>query len=282
MSTKNQTVKPSERFHLIQASKGWVLPNVWELWEYRDLLWILTLRDIKVRYKQTFLGCAWAIIQPVTNMIVFSILFGRLMKMPTQGMPYPIFVYSALVPWMFFAHALDASANSIVGSGNLITKVYFPRSVIPIAAIGSGLVDFMVSLLVVFFLMVYYGITPGFQLLAVPFLLFILILIVIGLGSFLSALVVSYRDFRYVIPFLIQLWMYATPVIYTTHLVPQKWKWLVYLNPVAPVIESFRDCFLSQPLNMGMLLISFAEAVLFLLLGINYFAQVEKKFSDVI
>ena len=253
-----------------------------ELWTYRDRLWVLTLRDIKVRYKQTVLGCAWAVIQPFMSMVVFSIIFGHWAKIPSDGFPYPIFVYAALLPWTFFANAISTSANSVVGSANLITKVYFPRLIIPLTSIGAGVVDFAISFCVMLVLMVYYGTGWHVGLLAIPFLFLAVILTALGVGTILSALNVSYRDFRYVIPFMMQIWMYATPVVYSPSLVPEKWRWVSYLNPIAGLIEGFRSAFLGKSFDIMALSISFAVALLLFFMGIGYFEQVERKFADVI
>lgn len=267
---------------IIQPSKGWRMLDVKELWAYRDLLWVLTLRDIKVRYKQTVLGCAWAVIQPFMSMVVFSIIFGHWAKMPSDGYPYPIFVYAALLPWTFFSNAITTSSNSVVGSANLITKVYFPRLIVPLSSIGAGIVDFIISFCVMLLLVMYYGAGWHLGLLVIPLLFLAIIFTALGIGTLLSALNVSYRDFRYVVPFMMQIWMYATPVVYSPTLVPEKWRWALYLNPMAGFIEGFRCAFLGKAFDMMAISISFAVALLLFFMGISYFEQVERTFADVI
>jgi len=267
---------------VIEPTKGWRNLDLKELWAYRELLWVLTLRDIKVRYKQTVLGVVWALIQPVMLMVVFSIFFGRLAKIPSDGYPYPIFVYAALLPWVFFANAISSSASSVVGSANLISKVYFPRLIIPLASIGAGLIDFAIATLVLLLLMIFYGVGWSVNLLAAPVLVVAVLFTALGIGTFLSALNVAYRDFRYVIPFLIQLWMFATPVVYPASLVPEKWQWILYLNPMAGLIEGFRSAFLGRPFDFEALGISFAVAVIIFLIGVAYFEKVERRFADII
>ena len=271
-----------EHVTLIRPRRGWRSLDFKELWAYRELLWVLTLRDIKVRYKQTVLGVAWAVIQPVMTMIVFSIFFGRLARMPSDGFPYPVFVYAALLPWTFFANAVGGSANSLVGSANLISKVYFPRLIIPLSSVGAGLVDFAISAVILLVMMLVYGVGWSVNLLLAPALVLAVIFTALGVGTLLSALTVAYRDFRYVVPFLIQLWMFVTPVVYPASLVPERWQWLFYLNPMAGLIEGFRAAFLGRPFDVVGLSISFTVAVAFFLAGILYFEKVERRFADII
>ncbi len=271
-----------EHLTVIERTKGWRNLDLKELWAYRELLWVLTLRDIKVRYKQTVLGIVWALIQPVMLMVVFSIFFGKLGKIPSDGFPYPIFVYAALLPWTFFANAMSSSASSVVGSANLANKVYFPRLIIPLASIGAGLIDFAIATLVLLLLMIFYGVGWSVNLLAAPVLMVAVLFTALGIGTFLSALNVAYRDFRYVIPYLTQFWMFATPVIYPASLVPEKWQWLLYLNPMAGLIEGFRSAFLDRPFDFEALGISFTVAVIVFLAGVAYFEKVERKFADII
>src|ERR1700686_5124718 len=209
----------------IRPSKGWVALRLRDLWSYRELLYFLTWRDIKVRYKQTVLGASWAIIQPLFTMLLFTLFFGRLAGLPSDGIPYPIFAYAGLLPWTFFSNAVTNSGNSLVGSSNLITKVYFPRMIIPGAAVGAGLVDFAIAFVVLAALMIYYGIALTPSLLALPLLLALTALLALGVGMWTSALNVKYRDVRYALPFVIQLWMFASPIIYPASLMPQKWRW---------------------------------------------------------
>jgi lipopolysaccharide transport system permease protein len=271
-----------ERVTILEPQKGWRLLEWKELWAYRELLYVLTLRDIKVRYKQTVLGFAWAIIQPVMMMVVFSIFFGGLAKMPSDGYPYPIFVYAALLPWTFFANSITNSANSLVGSANLVSKVYFPRLIIPLSSVGSGLVDFAIAGAILLLLMVYYGVSWTFNLLMAPVLVAGAALTALGVGIFLAALNVAYRDFRYVVPFLVQFWTFATPVVYPVSLVPREWQWALYLNPMAGVIEGFRSAFLGSPFDVPGMLVSLAIAAILFAAGIAYFGKVERRFADII
>ena len=271
-----------EHVTLIRPRQGWRSLDLKELWAYRELLWVLTLRDIKVRYRQTVLGVAWAVIQPVMTMVVFSIFFGRLARMPSDGFPYPVFVYAALLPWTFFANAVSNSGNSLVGSANLISKVYFPRLIVPLSSVGAGLIDFAISAAILLLLMLVYGVGWSVNLLLAPVLVLAVIFTALGVGTLLSALTVAYRDFRYVVPFMIQLWMFVTPVVYPASLVPERWQWLFYLNPMAGLIEGFRAAFLGRPFDVVGLSISFTVAVAFFLAGILYFEKVERRFADII
>jgi homopolymeric O-antigen transport system permease protein len=271
-----------EQVTIIEPAQGWRLIDWKELWAYRDLLYVLTTRDIKVRYKQTVLGFAWALIQPVTMMVVFSIFFGGLAKMPSDGYPYPVFVYAALLPWTFFANSITNSANSLVGSANLVSKVYFPRLIIPLSSIGSGLVDFAIAGAILLLLMVYYGVGWTSNLLIVPILVIGAAFTALGVGTLLAALNVAYRDFRYVVSFLVQFWMFATPVVYPASLVPREWQWALYLNPMAGVIEGFRSAFLGRPFDVPGMLVSLAIAGILFAAGIAYFAKVERRFADII
>jgi lipopolysaccharide transport system permease protein len=265
---------------VIEPSRGWRALDFKELWAYRELLWVLTERDIKVRYKQTVLGAAWAVIQPVMLMIVFSIFFGRLAGVPSDGLPYPVFAYCALLPWTFFSNALTSSAASVVGSANLISKVYFPRLIVPLASIGSWLVDFLIASLILLGLMLYYEIGWTMNLLAVPLLLFGVIVAALGAGTLLSALTVAYRDFRYVIPFMMQFWMFATPVVYPASLVPARWQWLIELNPMTGLIEGFRSAFLGRPFDVVAIGLSLGVSIVMLLVAVAYFERVERRFAD--
>lgn len=266
----------------ITPPKSWPFPNLRELWFYRGLLGVLATRDIKIRYKQTLLGAAWAVIQPLTTMVVFSLVFGRLAKIPSDGYPYPIFVYSGLLAWTLFANTVAISGNSLVNSSHLVSKVYFPRLVVPVASIGSGLLDFCVSSLILLLLMAYYEVGWTLQLLAVPLLLTGVVMTIIGVGCWLSALTVAYRDFRFVIPFLIQTWMFLTPVIYPPKLVPEGWQWLLRLNPMTGYVGGFRSAFLGQPFDWAALGTSFVVSGVVLLVGLTYFSIAERRFADVI
>lgn len=271
-----------DQITVIKPQKGWRLLDWRELWAYRELLYVLTMRDIRVRYKQTVLGFAWAIIQPVMMMVVFSIFFGRLAQMPSEGYPYPIFVYAALLPWTFFSNSITNSANSLIGSANLVSKVYFPRLLIPLSSVGSGLVDFAIAAAILLALMIYYGIALTLNLLVAPVLVASVVLTALGVGTWLAALNVAYRDFRYVVPFMVQFWMFATPVVYPASLVPRQWQWVLYLNPMAGVIEGFRSAFLSRPFDVPGMLVSLAIAAILFGAGIMYFEKVERQFADII
>lgn len=267
---------------VIEPPRGWRPIGFAALWRYRELIWVLVERDIKVRYKQTVLGFAWAIIQPLMLMLVFSIFFGHLAKMPTDGLPYPIFVYAGLLPWTFFANAITSSAGSLVTSSNLVSKVYFPRLIIPIASAGSGLADFAVATVVLLVMMLWYGIGWGPNLLLAPLLVAGTAFIALGVGIALAALTVTYRDFRYVVAFLVQFWMFATPVVYPASLVPPEWRWLLFLNPMAGFIEGFRAAFLGLPFDWPAMAISLAVAIALFLVGAAYFEKVERRFADII
>ena len=267
---------------VIEPQKGWRTLDLKELWAYRELLLVLTMRDVKVRYKQTVLGFAWAIIPPIMMVVVFSVLFGRLARMPSDGYPYPIFVYAGLLPWTFFANAIGASTNSLVGSAQLVSKVYFPRLIIPLASIGAGVVDFALSTCVLLALMAWYGVGWSPNLLVMPLLLAGVMFTALGVGTFLSAMTVAYRDFRHVIPFLVQFWFFATPVVYPASLVPADWRWLLYLNPMAGIIDGFRSAFLGKPFDVPAIGISLVVALLLFVVGVAYFEKVERRFADVI
>lgn len=265
----------------IEPSKGWVSLKLSELWAYRELVYFLVWRDIKVRYKQTALGAAWAVIQPLLTMLVFSIFFGRLAKMPSDGVPYPIFTFAALVPWTLFANGLTQSANSLVGSANLITKVYFPRLAIPIASVSAAVVDFALALLVLLAMMLYYGIVPTHKVLWLPLFLLLTIVTTLGVGLWFSALNVQYRDVRYVVPFTVQFWLFATPIAYPSSLLPEPWRMLYALNPMVGVVEGFRWALLDTQTAPGpMIAASSAAALLILIGGAFYFRRMEKTFAD--
>lgn len=267
----------------VAPSTTWVPLRARELWEYRELLFFLVWRDIKVRYKQTALGVAWAIIQPVCAMIVFSVFFGHLAKIPSDGIPYPIFAYAALLPWTLFAHALTESSNSLVANQNLITKVYFPRLVVPVSAAVSGIIDFAISLGVLFGMMCYYRLVPTAAIVALPLFLVLTVTAALAVGLWLSALNVKYRDVRYTIPFLTQVWLFATPVAYPSSLVPEAWRPLYGLNPMVGVVEGFRWALLgkTQP-SGGVLAVSMGIVIVLLVGGLFYFRKMEKTFADIV
>jgi lipopolysaccharide transport system permease protein len=267
----------------IEPSKGWISLKLREVWDYRELLYFLTWRDVKVRYKQTLLGAAWAIIQPVMTMVVFSLFFGQLAQMPSDGIPYPIFSYTALVPWTLFANGLNQASNSLVGSAQLITKVYFPRLVVPISSVLSGVVDFLLAFLVLLGMMLYYGIAPSLNILWFPFLMLLAVSTALGVGLWLSALNVQFRDVRYVLPFLTQFWLFATPIAYPSSLLPEPWRTLYGVNPMVGVVEGFRWALLGTKSALGPLLgVSTVVALLLLTSGVFYFRRMERTFADVV
>lgn len=267
----------------IEPSRGWVPLNVRDLFAYRELLYFLVWRDLKVRYKQTALGATWAIIQPMMTMLVFSLFFGRLAKMPSDGIPYPIFSFAALVPWTFFSLGLAQSANSMVGSGHLIKKVYFPRLIIPVATVLSAVVDFVLAFAVLLVMMFYYGIAPSINVLALPLFLLLALITSLGVGLWLSALNVEYRDVRFIVPFLTQFWMFATPIAYPTSLLHEPWRTIYGLNPMVGVVEGFRWALLGSSHAPGpFILVSSLAAVLILISGAFYFRRMEKTFADLV
>lgn len=272
----------SDHVTVIEPPKGWDMLDLRELWAYRELLRALTIRDIKIRYKQTVLGVAWAVIQPVVTMIVFTIVFGELAKLPTDGFPYPIFVYSALLPWMFFANAIATASGSLISSSHLVSKVYFPRLIIPLSSIGSGLIDLAISTFILLLLMLYFSIPLTINILAAPLLLISVTFTALGIGTFLCALSVTYRDFRFVVPFMVQIWLYCTPVVYAVSLIPENWQWVLMLNPMAAIVEGFRSAFLGKPFDLAMLAISFLISVGIFIFGVAYFEKVERRFADII
>ena len=260
----------------------WILPFA-ELWAYRELIYFFVWRDIKVRYKQTAIGAAWAVLQPLLTMIVFSLFFGRLAHIPSEGLPYPIFYYSALLPWMYFAAALQNSTTTIVENQRLVTKVYFPRLALPLASVLSGLVDFCVSFLMFIVLMLYYRIHVSWAILMFPAFLLLAVLTALGVGLWLSALNAIYRDVRYVVPFLVQFWLFASPVAYPSSLVPAKWRWLYGLNPMAGVIEGFRWSLAGRGAPpVRLIVVSSAVVLVVLLSGLAYFQKMETTMADVV
>lgn len=253
-----------------------------ELWEYRELAWMMMLRDIKVRYKQTVLGVAWAVIQPVTMMLIFSFIFGRLAKIPSDGMPYPVFVFSGLLAWNFFSMAVSSSGNSMIGAAGMISKVYFPRLIVPLAAIAVGGVDFCISLVLLIIIMIIYSVGISWQIVFFPLFVFGLLLCAVGTGAWLSAITVSYRDFRFVIPFMMQIWMYVTPVIYPLSFIPADYRWLAYINPVFGWVDGIRAAILGNVINWNGIAVSAVWTIGILYLGLRFFERSERRFADVI
>lgn len=286
LSNKKTLTDPtvSESFHVhIEPSRGWVSLNLRDLWQYRELLFFLTWRDIKVRYKQTILGASWAIIQPFFSMVIFSLFFGNLAKIPSDGIPYPIFSFAALVPWTFFANGLTQSSASLVADANLIKKVYFPRLAIPIAAIFSGGVDFLLAFIVLLGMMLYFGIMPTVNTVWLPLFLLLALVTSLGTGLWLTAMNVQFRDIRYAVPFLAQAWMFASPIVYPSSLLDEPWRTLYGINPMVGVIEGFRWALLGVDTAPGpIIIVSTLVAIGLLVSGAYYFRRMEKTFADVV
>jgi len=266
----------------IEPVKGWVRLNIHEIWQYRDLLVVMAKRDIKVRYKQTLLGASWAILQPFLTMVVFSLFFGRLANVPSDGLPYPIFSYAALVPWGFFSTSLSQSANSLVGSANMIKKVYFPRLIVPISCVGAALVDFCIAFVVLLGMMLWYDITPTVNILWLPAFMLLAIVTSLGAGFWLSAINVRFRDVRFTVPFMMQFWLFATPIAYPSSLLDQPWHTIYGLNPMAGVVEGFRWALLGTDTAPGpMIAVSAAASVVLFVGGAMFFRRMEAYFADV-
>jgi lipopolysaccharide transport system permease protein len=267
----------------IAPSKGWTSLKLNELWQYRELLFFLVWRDVKVRYKQTVLGVGWAILQPFFTMVIFSLFFGRLAKMPSDGVPYPIFSFTALIPWMFFANGLNQSANSLVSNSNLINKVYFPRLAIPIASVLAGLADFIPSFIILIGMMLYFGIYPTATMAWIPLFLLLALITSLGVGIGLAAVNVKYRDVRHTVPFLVQCWLFATPIAYPSSLLPPAWQTIYALNPMVGVVEGFRWALLGADTHPGpMVAVSTVVALAVLAGAALYFRRMERSFADVI
>ncbi len=265
-----------------QARPGWVAIDFAELWRYRELVVFYAIRDIKVRYKQTLLGASWAILQPLLTMAVFSIFFGKLAGVPSDGIPYPIFAYCGLVPWQLFAYALTQSSNRVVEDAQVITKVYFPRLIVPLASVIAGLVDFIIAFGALVIMMLYYHIAPGWAMLTLPLFALLALMTAFAAGLWLSALNVKYRDVRYTIPFLAQFWLFVTPVAYSSSLVPPKWQALYGINPMVGVVNGFRWALLSKTPPGPILFVSIAATAALLIGGLYYFRRMEKSFADII
>jgi len=273
---------PEQPLVVIEPSRDSSSISFRDLWHYRDLFYILTLRDIKVRYKQTLLGAAWAVIQPLFTMVIFSLFFGRMAGLPSDGLPYPLFAFAGLLPWTFFANALTNSGNSLVGSANLITKVYFPRMIIPMSAVAAGLLDFLIAFGMLVVLMFWYGVVPTVSILLVPVLVVMTSLLAIGCGMWMSALNVKYRDIRYALPFVVQLGLFVTPIIYPLSMVPEKWRWLLMLNPLTGQIEAYRSAFFGLTFNWLALGISAVITFAILLFAAYNFKKMERSFADIV
>jgi len=277
------TITPVQPVLRLQPSARWRALSLRDLWEYRELLIMLVTRDLRVRYKQTALGASWAILQPLASMAIFSIFFGRLVKVPSDNVPYPIFALAGLVPWMYFSNSLGQSSNSVVGCVSLITKVYFPRLILPLSSVISGIADLLVGFALLLAMTLYYGIVPGVRLLVLPGFVLLAITACLGVGLWLSAVNVRYRDVRYITPFLIQFWMYATPVVYPSSLLKEPWRTLFALNPMVGVVEGFRWSILNtDTFPWAMVGCSAAVAITLLVSGLVCFRAMERSFADVI
>src|SRR5262245_1737165 len=276
-------IHADEHLTIIQARSGWHVVDIAEMWRHRELLYFLVWRDVKVRYKQTVLGAAWAILQPFAQMVILSIFFGRMAELPTAGIAYPLFVFAGLLPWTFFSTSVASAGGSVVGNQNLITKIYFPRLFIPASAIGVGLVDFAVAFGMLIVIMLYYQSVPTLSLLATPILMLGLALAALGVGTLLSALTVAYRDFRYVVPFLVQIWMFATPTVFMdSSAMGPRWQTVLPLNPAQGLIANFRAAALGQPLDWYALGVSLSVTAALLVGSCLYFRRVERTFADII
>jgi len=271
---------------IIKPRNKWISIDFNELWKYRELLYFLVWRDVKIRYKQTVIGAAWAIIQPFLTMIVFTIFFGNIAKIPSEGVPYPIFSYSGLLLWIYFSSSVSSSSNSVVGSSNLITKVYFPRLIIPLTSSLAGMVDYSIAFIILVLMMIYYGITPGFSIIFIPIVLFLTFITATGFGLWFSSLNVKYRDVRHALPFFISLLLFATPVIYPLTFVPEKYRWLLSLNPMSGIIEiidAHRACILgNKTIDLNTLSISVSISLIIFISGLFYFRRTERFFADII
>lgn len=267
----------------LRPSRGWTALDLGGIWRHRELLYFLTWRDLKVRYKQTVLGGLWAIIQPFFTMIIFSLFFGRLAGIPSDGLPYPLFCYAGLVPWTFFTNALTNASNSLVGNANLITKVYFPRLVVPMASVLAAAADVAFSVLVLFAMMAYYGVVPTWRLITLPPLVALAGGTALGAGLWLTAMNVQFRDVRYTVPFLVQLWLFATPIAYPTSLLPERWRMIYALNPMVGVVEGVRWSIVpAGPAPLGLLAVSVFTTLIMVTTGAFYFRRMERTFADVV
>ena len=271
-----------ERHALIKSEEAGVQLNFSELWLYRELLYFLTLRDVKVRYKQTLMGLAWVIIQPLGTMLIFTLVFNRFVRLDAGPLPYPLFALSGLLLWLFFANAVTNSTNSLISNANLITKVYFPRMFIPAASVGAGLVDLAVAFLLLIAMFFYYGMTPTLNILLLPLFILLMTLLAFAVGLLSAALTVKYRDLRHALPFIIQLWMFASPVIYPVSVVPERWKWLLTINPVAGIIEGFRAALTGQTFNWMHLAAAAVITLALLVCSVYVFRRFEDTFADVV
>ena len=275
-----QYVRPSI---VIEPRRGFFDLDLKSIWEYRDLLYFLVLRDLQVRYKQTAIGVAWVILQPLLTMVVFTLIFGKFAKIPSDGLPYPIFAYSALLPWHLFSSSLSRGGGSVVGNSSLISKIYFPRLILPISGVLSPIVDFAIAFVILIGMMIWFGSVPSWGVLTLPLFILLAMLTALAVGLWLSALNVRYRDVGHAIPFLIQLWMFASPVVYPVNMIPEKWRLFYSLNPMAGVIEGFRWALLGKASpDFSVIAISALMVLTLLALGLLYFRNTERTFADVV
>jgi len=275
----DEMIEPGEI--LIQPLSGWIAINWRELFDFRELLFFLAQRDVKIRYKQTALGVAWAVLQPLLTMIIFSIIFGRFVGLPSQDVPYPLFVFAGLIPWLFFSNGVTAAASSLLNQQHLLTKIYFPRLFVPTASIGAFLVDMMISLVLYAFLLLAYGAVPGWRIIFLPFLILATVTATMGLGLTLAALTVKYRDVRYTVPFLMQILMYISPVIYPITIVPDRYRWIAELNPMCGLIDAYRSVILGTPWNPMAIFLGTIVNLAMLVFGVFYFRKTERLFADI-
>ncbi|MBA3514944.1 MAG: ABC transporter permease [Pyrinomonadaceae bacterium] len=282
LATTHTLQLPDEPLFVVEAHKSGIHLTLKDWWAYRELLYFLIWRDVKIRYKQTLLGAAWAIIQPLLTMLIFTLIFSRVAKIDSNGIPYPVFAYAALLPWTFFANAITSSGNSIVGSAHLITKVYFPRMIIPVASVCAGLVDLAVAFPMLVVLMFYYHIGVTVNILLLPFLVLLTTVLAIAVGTWLSAINVKYRDVKFALPFIVQIWMYISPVAYPSSVVPAKWRLLYSLNPLVGIIEGYRSALLGRAFVWKSLGISLAATLMFLVYSSSQFRKMEKSFADIV
>ncbi|MEN6528972.1 MAG: ABC transporter permease [Anaerolineaceae bacterium] len=284
MTTTAIEQKKKPNVVIIRPSKGWVGLRLGDLWAYRELIYFLTWRDIKVRYKQSVLGILWAILKPFMAMVVFTIFFGNFAKIPSDGIPYPIFSYTATLPWELFAASLSVASRSMVSNSNMISKIYFPRMIVPLASVMSSVVDFLIGFTILIGMMIYYKFTPTIAILWLPLLILLALITALGVGFWSSALMVRYRDVGYIMPFISNLWMYLTPVVYSSSMIPEKWRLIYSLNPMTGVVEGFRYALLgtARSGSVMMILVSSVIAVLILVTGMFYFRRMEKQFADMI
>jgi lipopolysaccharide transport system permease protein len=268
----------------IKPVKGWVPLNLKDLWHYRELIYFLTWRDLKVRYKQSVLGVLWAILKPFMNMVVFTIFFGQLAKIPSDGIPYPIFSYTGLLPWIFFASALEVSARSMLQSGSMVSKIYFPRIIVPLASVFANLVDFAISFIILIGMMIFYHIVPTVNIFWLPVFLLLAMIAAIGVGLWFSALLVMYRDVNYLLPFITEIWKFVSPVVYSATMIPEKWQWLYSLNPMAGVVSGFRWALLGKPETISFpgVAISAGISLVIFISGLYFFRRMERVFADMI